>query len=108
VKETLRRKVKDNEALFFEMVEKKKQAMEEAMNSRKEIVQHEQDVAYLTKETAMLLDDLQTQQKLNHSLRDKLIEQQTDFEQRILEKSRRMQEFENQAQVLKQENDRLV
>ena len=61
VKETLRRKVQENEQLFHEMADKKKQATDEAEKAWETAKQVEKDVDYLTRETTLLLDDLQAQ-----------------------------------------------
>ena len=61
----------------------------------------------MTRETSLLLDDLQAQQKLNVNLRDKLNEQQTEYENKHIMKSQRANILENDLQILKIENKKL-
>ena len=73
--------------MFHEMAEKKTQATNEAADAHKETKMIQKDVEYLTRETSLLLDDLQAQQRLNGNLRDKLNECQTEYENKHIIKS---------------------
>ena len=66
MKENLRQKVREVEEAFHDMADKKKRASQEAKQAAAEAVQFREDVAFLTKETSVLLDEIRKEQSLRY------------------------------------------